>query len=93
MSELSEINEVRDLVRKAILDVLKEERHGAASFTRESTVYEQRVPAPHEVTLVLRGSERAVGLLEAALADGEKQLEIAIGERFGPKARVTGRIG
>lgn len=91
MSELSEMNEVRELVRRAILDVLHEERASTNGPSAEST-YEQRVPAQREVTLVLRGSERAVGLLESALAEGEQLLEIAIGERFGPKARVSARI-
>lgn len=92
MNDLSEMNAVRDMVRRAILDVLNEERDSGKANVADSS-YEQRVPTPREVTLVLRGSERAVGLLEAALADGEQMLEIAIGERFGPKARVHARLG
>lgn len=92
MSDLNEMNEVRDLVRRAILDVLKDQ-HPGAGFRSPGAPYQQRVPVQREVTLVLRGSERAVDLLESALADGEQLLEIAIGERFGPKARVAGRLG
>ncbi|GAB2551229.1 hypothetical protein [Leucobacter ruminantium] len=89
MNELSEMGEVRDLVRRAILDVLREEQRDGEG---EAVAYEQRVPAQHELTIVLRGSERAIGLLENALGEGEQMLEIAIGERFGPKARAHGRL-
>ena len=92
MSETNEVDDVRDLVRRAILDVLKSEELGGKSQTAAVESYEQKVPSQREVTLVLRGSERAVRLLEDALADGEQLLEIAIGERFGPKARVQARL-
>lgn len=89
MSELDEMGDVRELVRRAILDVLRDEQSGGAE---QAVEYEQRVPSQREVTLVLRGSERAIGLLERALGEGEQMLEIAIGERFGPKARAHGRL-
>ena len=91
MSESSEVGDVRDLVRRAILEVLQDELP-STSYRSRVTAYEQRVPAQREVTLVLRGSERAVGLLQSALADGEQLLEVASGERFGPKARVSARF-
>lgn len=88
MSESSDRGDVRDLVRRAILDVLREE----ASQQGRSAFYEQEIPAQRELTVVVRGSERAIGLLEAALDNGEEMLEVAIGKSHGPKARVMGRL-
>lgn len=88
-------DDVRSLVRQTILEVLQSEGQTPATDTLNTLAkaqnYEQKVPLPHEVCVTLRGSERAIRLLEDALASGEALLEIAIGEGFGPKARVEAR--
>lgn len=77
--------EVRDLIRKAIHEVLNDlEATTSAKFDH----YQQVVPAQKELTLDVRGSERSIRLLKEALMTGEVTLEIAIGNAVGPKVRV-----
>ena len=82
-------DELRNIIRGAIFDILQHD--GLKSDQRQSSHYQQVVPGERELRISVSGSERAIELLEEALASGATNLEIGIGDRWGPKARVHGR--
>lgn len=92
-TNLNERENVRDLIRQAIRDVLGDLNSGiGAPASSGETRYVQAVPEERELTFRVCGSERSISLLESALNDDPSAtLEIAIGKDTGPKVRVQAR--
>jgi len=86
--------ELRLLVRRALLDMLEVGRSGdgiASELPVDERTHRRRsTPPDREIHLSVRGSERSIGLLEEALRSGEATLEISIGPTWGARVRVRG---
>ena len=86
--------ELRLLVRRALLDMLEEGRSGdgiASELPVDERTHRRRSAQPdREMHLSVRGSERSIGLLEEALRSGDATLEISIGPTWGARVRVRG---
>jgi hypothetical protein len=89
MDESANNDELRLVVRRVLLDMLKPDRLSRAEDAVHSEARRPRAvePRERELCVTLRGNERSIGLLEQALAGGDATLEVAL-DQWGPRARV-----
>lgn len=82
-------DELRVLVRRALLGMLQREQfEGAPGSPVDGLADLVSAPPEQEIRMTVRGSQRAISLLEDAVRAGETTLEIGIGAKWGPKVRV-----
>ncbi len=93
MDDSANVDELRALVRRTLLDMLQPGSY-SRSIGDQSEEERPRIPPievrDQELQVMLRGSQRAIGLLEQALSSGggDTTVEISIESTWGPRARV-----
>ncbi|MFT4009877.1 MAG: hypothetical protein QM655_07510 [Nocardioidaceae bacterium] len=85
---------LRTLVRSTLIKLLQDADGDIAANSegpRSELRRRRAAPPDRELSLVIRGNERAVSLLEDALNAGQDSLEIGLGARWGPRVRLRAR--
>jgi hypothetical protein len=85
----TDTDELRVLVRRALLGMLQQEEVGdPAASSGEPASPGGVAPDDKTIQITVRGSQRSIGLIEDALRKGETCLQVSLGRAWGPQAQV-----
>lgn len=82
-------DELRVLVRRALLGMLQQEELGDVVALNGGPAARGGIaPDDKTIQITVRGSQRSIGLIEDALQKGETCLQVSLGRAWGPQAQV-----